>query len=185
MSRLHHFAAALLISLAPIASRAQPAARSGGCLPGVVIETMDAGTAPDRSGLESGDVLLAWERLDPVPARLGKFDSPFDLYRFLGDVAPRGPYTLTIERQGRVLTLRGAPGPWTDATVRPNWTGWARSAYDDGLQLVGQTYPGAYTLAVGLVKGQLLVAGSPAKQGGSCTRPANLARSRGGDERQR
>ena len=162
MSRLPQLAA-LLISLAPIASRAQPAPPSGGCASGVVIETIDASTAPDRAGLESGDVLLTWQRTDVSgPAARGRFDSPFDLYRFLGGIAPRGHHTLTIDRRGRRLTLRGAPGPWTDVTVRPHWTGWAKTAYDEGLKLIGQTYPGAYLLAVGAVKGQLLVAGAPA-----------------------
>lgn len=160
MPRLPTLAAILLVSLAPSASHAQPAAPSGGCLPGVVIETMDAGTAPDRTGLESGDVLLAWQRASGAGSQRGSFTSPFDLYRFLRNVAPRGAYSLTVERDGRRLTLSGKAGLWTDITVRPHMAGWAKTAFEDGLRLVGQTYPGEVTLLLGLVKGTLLVAGT-------------------------
>ena len=129
--------------------------------PGVVIETVDVGTAPYRTGLRSGDVLLSWKRTStahPGGRPSGTFASPFDLRLFELEEAYRGTHVLTVERGGETLSMVNSQGPWTDITVRPRFVGEALAEFERGLADVGQSC-GGRPLDAGLVQGQLKVNG--------------------------
>jgi CHAT domain-containing protein len=164
MRRLALRRTVVLVSLllaSPVCLR-DAAGQTGLVLPGVVVETVDVGSAPYRAGIRSGDVLIGWSRVTSAPGERpvrGRFKSPFDLKPFELEEVPRGAHALVIERAGRRLTLVNSPGPWTDMTVRSNLAGEALKEYERGLEQVGQTYGGRVTDEA-LIEGHLTVNGT-------------------------
>lgn len=106
----------LLLSLAP--SAPTPLFAAPGALRGVVVESVEPGSAGERSGFCPGDLLLSWKSEAP-PARRGRFDSPFDLSDLDAAELPRGGALRIALRRGDrslVLDLRGEPA---GLVVRP------------------------------------------------------------------
>jgi len=89
---------------------------------GVVVEEVGKGSALEKAGLQSGDVLYAWERLASPPANpeaaQGEFKSPFDWQWIEIEQAPRGKVILTGQREGEEQFWVVEPGIWA-TKVRP------------------------------------------------------------------
>ncbi len=83
---------------------------------GVVVRSVEPGSAFAEAGIEPEDVILAWRRLPAPPANpeeaSGKIESGFDFLWLANEQAPRGVVELTVERGGEVLLVRVAPGLW-------------------------------------------------------------------------
>ncbi len=92
-------------------------------LPGVVIEGFGKGSALEKAGLLSGDVLFAWERAPDPPANpeggKGEIQTVFDWLWVKTEQAPRGAVRLHGERSGTAAVFEVPKGPEWDARVRP------------------------------------------------------------------
>ena len=180
--RRHVFAALALLTCAlsgAFVSGAQPTKSSSLVEPGVVLEVFDAGSAPHRTGLQPGDILLSWRRTGPpIPGRptSGTFQSPLDWRVFELEEAPRGPYSVTIQRGSKRFTLPASPGMWSghniDTIVNARFAGRGLEAWERGLMAVGQTYGLGLGLIEGMILGELRVAGKPV---GSRPKPETMA----------
>ncbi len=91
-----------------------------GCSPdvrgpgGVEVESCDPGEAASAAGLRAGDVVRAWRQ----GSANGDAASPFHLARVEQELAPHGPVTLTVHRNGERLRLDVSTGRWA-LTTRP------------------------------------------------------------------
>src|SRR4051794_32208067 len=99
-------AAILLLFFIPHDLRPQKASGKNTSL---VIEKIEKDSAIDKAGVQVGDVLVSWRHegdLTEVP-----LNSNFDWLWLEVEVAPRGPLTLTINRENQKLSveLQSAP----------------------------------------------------------------------------
>jgi len=129
-----------LVVLVDLLAGALPAAAARTWrLPGVVVVEVGTGGAAEKAGLLAEDVLLSWRRAASPPANSksarGKLDTPFDLDSVEGEQAPRGPVTLTVERQEKRFELPVPPGSW-GLTVRPRFAGEDLADWLEGGSLV-------------------------------------------------
>jgi len=76
---------------------------------GVVVETVQAGGAAEKAGLQPGDLLSGWERSVPPPASAppaqGSFRTCFDWYDLRREQSPRGAVALRGSRAGVPLRV--------------------------------------------------------------------------------
>ncbi|HEX9731838.1 MAG TPA: CHAT domain-containing protein [Thermoanaerobaculia bacterium] len=114
--------AALLDSIAAVSRGLERTA------PGIVIESVGAGSALDKAGLEPGDAVRWWRRPGAHDAR-GVLRSPYDWEWLASEQAPRG----AVELVGPDRTWTVAPGPW-DAAARPALAGERLELYAQGLE---------------------------------------------------
>lgn len=106
---------------------------------GVVVETVEEASAPEKAGMREGDVFHTWTRpahppLNPEPAS-GRLLSPFDWQWMEIEQAPRGTVELRGERGGVALVVQVAVGRW-DTQVRPVLPGELEDLYRRGRELV-------------------------------------------------
>ncbi|HEX7287584.1 MAG TPA: CHAT domain-containing protein [Candidatus Angelobacter sp.] len=100
--------------------------------PGVVIERFeDEFSAPRKSGMLEGDVLLRWSRREAS----GELESPFDLYLVTVDQLVRGPVKFEGLRgtESHVWTVTNQ---WWGSDMRPNFSGTTLAEYLEGQELV-------------------------------------------------
>ena len=76
--------------------------------PGLVVESIDPGSAAERVGIRSGDRLTSWSE----GADYGALSSPFDLEDIEGARAPRGPVSLKLSRGGEETVVGLAEEAW-------------------------------------------------------------------------
>jgi tetratricopeptide (TPR) repeat protein len=102
---------------------------------GVVVEEVGKGSALEKAGLQSGDVLYAWERLANPPANpeatKGKLTSFFDWLDLETEQAPRGTVVLVGKRSGEHIKLTVGPGLW-EAEMRPSLSSGPEMSYSKG-----------------------------------------------------
>lgn len=126
-------AAHLAAGHCPDAARAQAAASER---TGLVVESVDQGSAAADAGLRPGDLLIAWERTEAVtparPVASGRFRTPFDARDFEIEQLPRGNTRLIVERAGTRVVLPLLPGAW-DLIARPLLKEPVLQAYAAGL----------------------------------------------------
>jgi hypothetical protein len=90
---------------------------------GVVVEEVGKGSALEKAGLRSGDLLFAWERAPDPPANpeggQGEIRTVFDWLWVKTEQAPRGSVRLRGERDGMATSFDVAKGLDWDVRVRP------------------------------------------------------------------
>lgn len=96
---------------------------------GAVIWGVRGGSAAEKAGIRTGDVLVAWSGFDGA----GPVDTVFDSMSVEEEEAPRGPVTLTLQRDGETLTTRLDSEPWGLRT-RPLLSGGILDAFERGRQ---------------------------------------------------
>jgi len=104
---------------------------------GLVVESLEPRSTWGEAGVEAGDLLLSWERVDssPLPSVVasGEFRTPFDAETFAIEEMPHGGTGIVFVRQGehRSASLHpGYPGNW-GILARPNLVGYDLNAYLD------------------------------------------------------
>ncbi|MBP7867501.1 MAG: CHAT domain-containing protein [Acidobacteria bacterium] len=106
---------------------------------GVVVESVFPGSATERAGLRSGDVVLSWERLPAPPANpkraRGKVRDFFRWLDLVWEQSPRGAVVLAGLRDGRGARWEVPRGAW-DITVRPRLSPEAEALFREGEALV-------------------------------------------------
>jgi CHAT domain-containing protein/tetratricopeptide (TPR) repeat protein len=117
-----------------------------GASPGVVVERIGKGTAPERAGVQKGDVLLTWKRAPNPPANRrpasGSFRNPFDVWDLEIEEAPRGRVSITLERGGESRAVDLPPGGWKMG-LRPNFAGRDLADWTEGGSLFKSGEEGA------------------------------------------
>jgi len=107
---------------------------------GIVVEEVGKGSALEKAGLRSGDLLLAWERRPDPPGNpqggQGKIRTVFDWLWVRTEQAPRGTVRLHGEREGVATTFEVPKGFEWDARVRPWMAADLLKTYLEGRQRI-------------------------------------------------
>lgn len=105
---------------------------------GIVAERVGKGSAAEKAGIETGDILLSWEREANPPANpvgaSGRFQSPFDLDELGTEQAPRGEINVRVGRGDKEFIATLTPGIWS-LSARPAWPGEIQEQYARGGEL--------------------------------------------------
>jgi CHAT domain-containing protein/tetratricopeptide (TPR) repeat protein len=103
--------------------------------PGVVVETVEKGSAGERAGIHPGDVLLSWERTPSPPANpqaaRGTFLDALDFEEMKTEEAPRGRVVVWGRRGGEALTFHVGQA-WWGVTAAPRLAAAAAEPYQAG-----------------------------------------------------
>jgi len=106
---------------------------------GVVVEDIGKGSAGEKAGLQTGDVILAWERMPNPPVHPqrthGTIESIFDWIRIRWEESPRGPVRLSGERERKKITVVVPLGDWK-ISVRPRFDAVQLRDYEEARKLV-------------------------------------------------
>ena len=115
----------------PVATGSQTAA------PGVVVEELDPSSTLVAAGVESGDVVTAWQRPGGASKDLERapIESLFDWLQLEIEQAPRGTLQLIGERDGEAKTWQVPPGLW-EARIRPRFPAPGEADYLAGRNLI-------------------------------------------------
>jgi CHAT domain-containing protein len=109
---------------------------------GVVVEKPVPGYEAASAGIQTGDVLVSWQRAanppaNPAPAS-GFFDSPFDVDDIRFEQGPRArTLTLGLTRNGRSISVSIGQYPWR-LEVRPPFSKRWLPSYEKGVRLIEQ-----------------------------------------------
>jgi len=108
---------ALGLCVATVVSSEAVVGRPGQRKPGLVVEQLEPGSAPELAGIRPGDLLLSWERRNPGTGEVvasGMLDTPFDLREFSIEHLPLGDTTVRFRRGNELLSAALVPGQWGD-----------------------------------------------------------------------
>jgi CHAT domain-containing protein/Tfp pilus assembly protein PilF len=75
---------------------------------GIIVESVEQGSAAEKAGIKAGDMLLSWKR----ESSGGVFRTPFDLFDVEMNEAPKGTVTLTLKRGVAVSEFQLASADW-------------------------------------------------------------------------
>ncbi len=121
-SRIGWIAALFVIVAIPLLLARKEERRGGGASDGVIIESVQEGSALEKAGVLPGDYFLLWTRRggSSLGSKKGQgiILDPFDWRWLQIEQAPRGDIELVGQRRGRYLSLVVSPGSW-ESTVRP------------------------------------------------------------------
>jgi CHAT domain-containing protein/Tfp pilus assembly protein PilF len=82
---------------------------------GIVVESVEKGSAGEKAGIKAGDAILSWELSSGNPClknQTGVLRSPFDLWYVEIEKAPRGKITLRGRRGNSRTSWTMPPGGW-------------------------------------------------------------------------
>jgi len=124
-----------------LASTAWNALATEGDPAGVVVQSIEQGSALKAAGLLPGDLVLAWTRSAQPAAKpeisKGMIKSFFDWLWLEAEQAQRGGIRLIIRRDGGILSLDVPSGKW-DIKVRPAMPISVLAPYEEGKALIDQ-----------------------------------------------
>jgi CHAT domain-containing protein/Tfp pilus assembly protein PilF len=107
--------------------------------PAAIVESVEAGYAAEKAGLQPGDEILSWSRAASSAADLdqsGRIQSPYDLTEVEFEQTHRGTVILSGLRGARQTTWTLPRGSWWRITTRPDLPSEAAALYRDGKEKI-------------------------------------------------
>jgi CHAT domain-containing protein/Tfp pilus assembly protein PilF len=130
--------AAALSWAATAAASGRP--RDSGQETGVIVESVEAGYAAEKAGLQPGDEILSWSRAASSAADLeprgGRIQSPYDLMEVEFEQTYRWAVTLSGLHGSQQTTWTLPRGSWWRITTRPGLPSQAAALYHAGKEKI-------------------------------------------------
>ena len=105
----------------------------------LIVEEVGEGSALEQAGLQAGDRLEGWQRVDADRKVIdsGRFESPFHWLEVRYGQSPKGGVVLLVQREEEKLLLDVSNGLW-QGNVRPELPEAAEELYRLGSQQLGE-----------------------------------------------